>query len=247
VGFEPTSPVKGRSLSRRMHYDRSATPPQKLCSPLPLPIMRHSVEVYFGVAVRANQQQVVPIIRAAITSSNDMMDDKNVDIRVIAALAPRPANLEEPTLQCASVLNAILARPIYIRVSCTSSARVSARSAAGLLVAGVAQKLFAANPTDQQLLAIDTKARAATVHVSVTACDVRRTAVDRLPADFARTVRSPGHRQSSTRTCMPYPTTLERLCQVWQAGQESNLQPADLEAAALPIELPAFSAKNDST
>lgn len=27
----------------------------------------------------------------------------------------------------------------------------------------------------------------------------------------------------------------------WQAGQESNLQPADLEAAALPIELPAFS------
>ena len=27
---------------------------------------------------------------------------------------------------------------------------------------------------------------------------------------------------------------------MWQAGQESNLQPADLEAAALPIELPAF-------
>ena len=26
---------------------------------------------------------------------------------------------------------------------------------------------------------------------------------------------------------------------VWQAGQESNLQPADLEAAALPIELRA--------
>ena len=32
----------------------------------------------------------------------------------------------------------------------------------------------------------------------------------------------------------------------WQAGQESNLQPADLEAAALPIELPAFNAGYDS-
>jgi hypothetical protein len=30
----------------------------------------------------------------------------------------------------------------------------------------------------------------------------------------------------------------------WQAGQESNLQPADLEAAALPIELPAYTVPN---
>jgi hypothetical protein len=34
---------------------------------------------------------------------------------------------------------------------------------------------------------------------------------------------------------------------VWQAGQESNLQPADLEAAALPIELPAYVPADNTT
>ena len=28
------------------------------------------------------------------------------------------------------------------------------------------------------------------------------------------------------------------LLQTWQGGQDSNLKPADLESAALPIELP---------
>ena len=42
------------------------------------------------------------------------------------------------------------------------------------------------------------------------------------------------------------PPGVPALRAMWQAGQESNLQPADLEAAALPIELPAFTPRDDT-
>jgi hypothetical protein len=56
--------------------------------------MFHSIEMYFSVTVWAYQLEVFDLIRATITLSDNMVDDKNVHVGIAATLASRATGID---------------------------------------------------------------------------------------------------------------------------------------------------------
>jgi hypothetical protein len=80
--------------------------------------------MYLSMTIWAYQLKILRIIRATITSSDDVVNDKNVDVCITAALASWATIINQTLLKCSSILNSILKWPTMLLVRNSGSTNV---------------------------------------------------------------------------------------------------------------------------